>query len=279
MKVLLVSDLHVDCYSVYSDRADTLNADFQDIYDRFLSPADAICIAGDIADYEIIQCHFLRFLAEKYREVYFVFGNHDAVVKRSFPPQRFNTTEERFIFVRESLADLSNVHILDGEVSPDGLVGGTMGMCDLGYRIPDADKATAFDPVEFWQSKWYDGRHWNYCGQDLNRIMHIEMKKLESVCAAAPRIVVTHFCPLQMGVSAEYADSPATSMFYFDAARFLDMLPDGTVWHCGHTHNQFDTVWKHDEKAIRIVCNPLGLPEERNAFCMCRKSGVFIIDL
>lgn len=277
MKILFISDLHLDLYSCLTDNESLLRESYGTFADRYLTPADAVCIAGDLADYEGLEVAFLKYVAGLYGKVYFVHGNHDLVVKRIYPGRRFVTSEERKDYVRKMLSGFDNVYILDGHVSDDGMVGGAMGMCDLSYRPPDQE---SFDAYGFWAKTWFDGRNWNYCGQVLPDIMRREFEKLELVCRARPRIVMTHFCPLQMGIGEEYRSDPKTAMFYFDAARYMDMLDDGTIWACGHTHGQHDTVYTNSAgNRIRIVCNPLGGPDERNAFALCRDAGTYLADV
>ena len=275
MKYLMISDLHLDSYMCLTDNEDILNTASAVFVDRYLTPADAICIAGDLANYEGIEIAFLKFISKLYKQVYFVHGNHDLVVKRVFPSRRFDTSEERKDYVKNALAGIKNVHILDGHVY--GAVGGTMGMCDLSYR-PEGQES--FNAYEYWTKTGFDGRTWNYCNQVLPDIMRREFTNLEEVCKAKPKIVMTHFCPIQMGVAEEYRDDPKTTVFYFEAQRYLDMLDDGTVWVCGHTHGQHDVTYVgQNGHRVRIVCNPLGMPEERNAFALCRDSGIYVVDV
>ena len=282
MKILMISDLHLEGYTVLSDNPKTLRGEFEQIYERMFTPADAVCIAGDIAEYEMLQVNFLKFISEKYSQVYYVFGNHELVVKRIFPPERFKTSEQRIHFVKNAISKCPNIHILDGTVSPDGLVGGTMGMTDLRYKVPNPVKGKKpFNPASYWKNGWHDGRHWNYCSQNIATIFDHEMEKLAAVCEKRPRIVMTHFCPDQIGVAEQYVNDPVSAMFYFNAAKYLEMLDNGTIWLCGHTHSQRDTTWSSPDqsKKVRLLCNPVGHPEERNLFAICRKECVYLLDV
>ena len=272
MRILLVSDLHVDFYVPMSSNAATLRPHFDMFYDRYLSPADAICVAGDVANDHGMQELFLEYLSTRYGSVYYVFGNHDIIVSHgTFIPSPFATSEERIAHVKEFASRIPNLYVLDGDVSPDGLVGGTMGMCDLTYRAPGWE---GFAIDQFWRSKWFDGRNWKYRGQVFGDILEYEMEKLRTVCEAKPHIVMTHFCPLQMGIADRYVGDPVTAVFYFDASRFLPVV-SGSIWQCGHTHLSYDV--EHD--GVRIVCNPLGYPEELNSFVSGRDAGSFVIEV
>ena len=45
--------------------------------------------------------------------------------------------------------------------------------------------------------------------------------------------------------------------------KYLDLLPDGTTWICGHIHDQKICDWVNSSGAhIRILCNPSGYPGE-----------------
>lgn len=272
MQALLISDLHVDFYCPCSAQYETLLPHFEDFFRRYMTPADIVCIAGDIANDALNQVFFLRFLSGKYGKVYCVLGNHDIIVKGgTFVPSPFDTSEERIQYVKEEAAKLGNVYILDGDVSEDGLVGGTMGMCDLTYRAPGWE---TYDIHSFWRRKWFDGRHWNYRNQIFPEIISFEMEKLRKVCERHPKIVMTHFCPLQMGIAPEYVADPVTAVFYFDAREYMDILGSG-IWHCGHTHGTYDVK----DGDIRIVCNPLGYPEEMNAFGTHKGAGTYLVEL
>jgi hypothetical protein len=48
--------------------------EFEDFFERNFLPADACCIAGDIANDYFNYVEFLKFIAEKYKAVYVCLG-------------------------------------------------------------------------------------------------------------------------------------------------------------------------------------------------------------
>lgn len=280
MLTYFISDIHVDFYCPQSANYDTLVPYFEDFCDKYFLDADAVCIAGDIANDYFTQVAFLKYLSTRYGHVYAVFGNHDLVVSGATfgNGNPFSTSQERMDAVKKALIDCENVHILDGNVV-DG-IGGSMGMCDLNYRC--STTANVNVAME-WQRRWFDGRHWRYdldhSGQwsrnDPAKIWAHEKSKMDAALSDNPKVMVTHFCPTQMGVADEYKEDYATAFFYFDGAELLAKMKPGSIWQCGHTHSTWDTEYN----GVRIICNPLGYPDERNRFAICKDSKTFLIEI
>ena len=280
MITYFISDIHVDFYCPQSSNYDTLVPYFEDFYEKYFLPADAVCIAGDIANDYFTQVSFLRFLSAKYGNVFAVFGNHDLVVSGATfgNGNPFSTSQERMDAVKRSLIDLANVHILDGNVV-DG-IGGSMGMCDLKYSCSTTVNVNI---VMEWQRRWFDGRHWRYdlgnenqwSRNDPMKIWAYEKAKMDAALALNPSVMVTHFCPTQMGVDDKYKEDYATAFFYFDGDEFLSKMKPGSIWQCGHTHSTWDTEYN----GVRIICNPLGYPDEQNGFMLNKKNETFLIDV
>ena len=82
MTYYFISDLHVDFYvsPVFRTLA-ILRKSFEVFFERNFLPADACCIAGDIANDYFNYVEFLKFIAEKYDTVYVCFGNHDIITE------------------------------------------------------------------------------------------------------------------------------------------------------------------------------------------------------
>ena len=272
MLTYFISDIHVDFYNVQSRNYETLVPGFEDLFGRYFLPAEAVCIAGDIANDYFTQAAFLRFISGKYGKVFVVCGNHDLVVSGATfgNGNPFHTSEEKVAAVKEFLKEYPNVYLLDGNVV-DG-IGGCMGMCDLKYTCPTTFNVNV--PLE-WRKSWFDGRHWDYCGQNPAAIWELESGKMKAALAECPKVMVTHFCPTQMGIQECYRDDFATAFFYFDGEEFLSKMKPGSIWQCGHTHGTFDTVYN----GVRIICNPLGYPEERTGFMFNKENGTFLVEV
>lgn len=79
--------------------------------------------------------------------------------------------------------------------------------------------------------------------------------------AAGNRVcVITHFAPARGSLAERFAEDLVSAYFVND---FEDWLAVGgpDLWLHGHTHDGFD----YRVGATRVVCNPRGYPDERNA--------------
>lgn len=279
MLTYFISDLHLDAWCPLTTNKGILRASFEDLYNRYFIPAEAVSIAGDIADDEFTFLAFCEFISEKYNQVYLVFGNHDLTVRGSFVDiegfKQWKTTEDKLDYLKISLLAYPNIHLLDGQLI-DGF-GGTMGMCDFSY---DGYEGRPYDTLTMWHKDWYDGRHWNYMGQDPLAIWADEERKMDMISKASPKVVLTHFFPTQMGIQSQFVDNYKTAWYCFNGERFLEQLPDSTIWQAGHTHGCIDTNWvDRNGKGHRIICNTLGLPHERFPFMSFKEAETFLIDI
>lgn len=294
MRYAILSDIHID---FYIDKLDTMlprGADTKE-YDTVLPvmewfytnkmsgyrDADAILIAGDICNDVYNQINFLRFIGTKYRDVYCTFGNHDmTVVGHTFGlGNPYATSEERMKAVADAFAG-TNVHILEG-FAANGIFG-CMGMCDLSY-IP---ALTSRPWVKSSWKKWYDGRAWRLMAgpdgysMDPDAIYAHYAGMLDSACTGGHRVIMTHFCPIQMGVAREYDGVMTTAYFYFDATRYMDRLAEETWWVCGHTHDAHSTTYTNPAGVpVHILCNPSGYPNESPMWLNGLGPGDFVIDI
>jgi hypothetical protein len=279
MLTYFISDLHLDAWCPLTTNKGVLRKSFEELYGRYFIPAEAVSIAGDIADDDFTFVAFCEFIAEKYKQVYIIFGNHDLTVRGSFGDvdgfMNWKTTEDKLAWIEIALSAYPNVHLLDGNVV-DGF-GGTMGMCDFTY---DRYEGRPYDTVGTWHNEWYDGRHWNYMGQDPIKIWESEKAKMDDLVKAAPKVMLTHFFPTQMGIQPQFVDTYKTAWYCFDGAKFLEQLPETTIWQAGHTHGCLDTNWvDKNGKGHRIICNTLGLPHEKFPFVSFKEAETFLIDV
>ena len=98
MTYYFVSDLHVDFYAPMTRTVAILRKHFEAFFERNFLPADACCIAGDIANNYFTYVEFLKFIAEKYGAVYVCLGNHDIITEylgRFGADKEFTTSESK----------------------------------------------------------------------------------------------------------------------------------------------------------------------------------------
>lgn len=276
MLTYFISDIHADAWLPLTKNESVLRPELERMYDRYFHPADAVSLSGDIADDSTLFLSVVKFLAEKYSRVFLTLGNHELAVSDKFViDDAFDDTESKIAFLKERLSDIGNVHLLDGDVV-EGF-GGTMGMCDFSFQVEDG---RPYDSLTMWSRAYHDGRCWKYMNQDPLAILKSEREKISGIVELAPKVVLTHFFPVQMGVHGSFAENEKTAFYCFDASEYLESLPESTIWQCGHTHNIVDTTWvDKNNKGHRIICNPLGLPSENNGFNFFYEEKKFLINI
>lgn len=262
MTCFFVSDLHIDFYAPLTRTVPLLRRCFEDFFERHFLPADACCIAGDIANNYFTYVEFLKFIAEKYSQVYICLGNHDVITEREgvFGVDRdFPTSESKIAFYLEEAAKIPNLHLLEN--SHIGNVAGCLGMCDFSYKhSPDA---TVENYKFLWKARWFDGRHWNYMDNDTAALWDYYRGVMLELTAARPKVMMSHFLPMEFGMAEMYLANPNSTYFFFQGDEFLRNLDEGSIWQAGHTHSAIKRVVRDSlGKSHLLLCNPVGYPTE-----------------
>lgn len=273
MKVLLLSDIHVEFHERYAvDPARLLSTEpsedvvfdtLEYIWNFYQVPeTDGIILAGDYSNDFGRFTHILPWLSKKYSKVWMVLGNHDLTCRGatdSVSNMQFASTEQKIAKMKELCSGYPNIFLLDGTVQDR--VGGCAGFCDFKCEPP----TYGLDPFTMWRRKWYDGKYMRYFNQEPRKIWdHYDLLMTELV-VQHPKIMVTHFVPYQLGVSFEFRNNPFNYVFYFDAKKYLDEMDDGTYWFCGHVHGRRNAEYVNSKgNHIHIWCNPIGYPGERS---------------
>ena len=216
MTLYLTSDLHVDHY------AENRN-EISNFIERYLPCCDVLCVAGDTSDNPKIFIDFYRLASSKYKHIFLTFGNHDLTVKHDdcFLANPFTQTEEKLNWIKEKLAELPNVTLLDGTTVKIGKlkIGGCMGFNDFSVGSKTWPKSMQWLKNE-WKF-WYDNVHWRYMNNDPDAIFKDEMQKLENIISQKPDIVMTHFIPTAFGIPRKYQDEISNTFFYFNDDEYL----------------------------------------------------------
>lgn len=262
MKYFILSDIHIDFYSVQTKNYDTILPNFEEQYQKNFLPADGIIVAGDIANDYNTQVMFYKFLSQKYKEVYIVFGNHDIIVSGATfgNGNPFKKSEEKMSAIQKEFMHYPNVHILENPNLINGF-GGCMGQCDLNYNPYNIQKSFL---IIDWTHNWFDGRHWNYMNNNWQKIWNHYHDKMLEIVKQHPKVMVTHFCPIELGMNSLYKNNTSSAFFYFEGKEFLEEMENDTYWICGHTHDSWKVDYKNTKgNVIHILCNPMGYPKER----------------
>ncbi len=262
MKYFFISDLHVDFYTPLSRNVSTLRKYFELFFEQNFLPADACCIAGDIANDYFTYVKFLKFIAEKYNCVYVCLGNHDIIMEpngRFGVDREFKTSEEKIAYFITEADKIQNVMLLENRIA-DGIAG-CMGMCDFKYMHSSA--ASEITNKMLWATRWFDGRHWNYMKNDSGRLWKHYDSVFRTLSLKRPKIMMSHFLPLEFEMPERYRSDPYSNFFYFHGAPYLENMDDGSIWQAGHTHTAMKKEFT-DAKGKRhlLLCNPIGYPDE-----------------
>ncbi len=225
-------------------------------------PADACCIAGDIANDYFTYVEFLKFIAEKYNCVYVCLGNHDIIMEldgRFGVDREFKTSEEKIAYFITEADKIQNVMLLENRIANG--IAGCMGMCDFKYMHSPA--ASEITNKMLWTTRWFDGRHWNYMKNDCGRLWKHYDSVFRTLSLKRPKIMMSHFLPIEFEMPDRYRNDPCSNFFYFHGAIYLENLDDGSIWQAGHTHTAMKREFI-DAKGKRhlLLCNPVGYPEE-----------------
>lgn len=273
MTYYIKSDIHIDFYIKesalnFNPKTDDCTSFLEKFYEEHMKPADGIIIAGDVANDEYTYIAFMKWIATKYKKVYVCPGNHDfvvvsATVFNTGHPTKFS--EDRWTYQKDALKNITNIVFLDDGELKDGFIAGTYGACDLSEGSL-SDNAY-IKKMRF--KSWFDGttQKWrNYntgYAPDCEKIFKWQYALMEKAVSQKPKIMVTHFCPSQLGQHPTYENSSSNAYFFFNAIKLLEEMPDGSIWICGHIHNFGTAEWINSKgNKILIIACPMGYPSE-----------------
>lgn len=219
MKAYICSDLHCE---FHEDGGRKLIV-------KVLPEADIAIVAGDLAVADGLG-PALKLLADKYRQVVYVAGNHDY----------YNFSLEGVEAIRHSL-NLPNVHWLEDEVTQiEGLrfVGCTLWFgwhrTELEQQISDFQVIAGF-------------RGWVH--EKNRRSMEFLRDNV-----TADSVVVTHHLPSGRSIVPRYQGSPLNCFFACPEAEEILLKKAPRLWIHGHTHDSVD----YRLGQTRVICNPFG---------------------
>lgn len=178
----------MDCYFInnlnlpYNDRVRK-----GDLYDRFIDeyfvPADFVCIAGGISEFDEIESSFLIRLAQKYRGVFYVYGGCD--MNSDIPlANKFENVKNR---LRKPQKTKCSPVRLDGT-------------CTERYGITVAG-AMGFDmqeKISTW--KWWSGNKKDIFIDEVSRV-----NKAINIMPE-PNVVITYYHPDSMAIDYSSID-------------------------------------------------------------------------
>lgn len=250
MRLLIMSDLHLDKNSMYSGR-NLLPELIEKIKEK--NP-DLILIAGDISNFASDSLKIIRVIEEGSGvKVLFVPGNHDM-----------------WVDINESSEDVYNLFKED----PSSLIGRPYHLndkyvivADMGWY--DYSLAPATIPYHTMKSRkktlWMDSKYVRFSEPDdkvYSRIHKSLEKQLKEV-ADKKVIFMNHFVPYQDFVSFKKDDAEWNLCNGFMGSsrlgELLDSFPNVEHVIFGHTHQRYDRT---NYRNKNIICRPLGYKGE-----------------
>jgi predicted phosphodiesterase len=242
-----VSDLHVDTY--FKSKKDC-----EKFIQKILpeEPSEVLIIAGDISTRagNTVPSMFLMHIAQFYKEVLVVLGNHDYwtntldTYKGSF--DRVSNLKNRFVG--------TNVSFLDGTTKTiNGVTyGGTVGWYDGSYGVLELGLTESY--IDSIHKNFSDYQHVDFDYREFCRTQKEILKELVKVSD----VVITHHIPIWEKIPLKYATDPYSSFFHFDGYDLVRSCKD-KVWIFGHTHDSYD----YNFEGCQMLCNPLGYLHEK----------------
>jgi DNA repair exonuclease SbcCD nuclease subunit len=256
----LISDLHLDFWVKITWNpllaASRLHGMLKAVVPE--APSDVLVIAGDLGHENRQNASFVRRLAQVYKYVVLVAGNHDYYVQTAAQRRKYRMRSARRVDeLRKLLSPIPNVKLLDGDwVKLDGV---TYGGCSMWYdfqygiQILNGHYASLY---EHWRKHSNDARFVLGPAGWLEEAVREEKRKLRRVVGHAD-VIVTHAAPDWSRVPEGRELDKSTSFYYFDGKPYMPEL-QGKLWCYGHVHKRDD----YTACGCRFVNGSLGYPAE-----------------
>lgn len=238
MRLLVLSDLHLEVWREYAPRID-----------MSASKPDVVILAGDIYTKSRAPAWAARTFPSV--PVLYVAGNHE------FYGEAIETSG---VAIQRECEIYPNVHYLDcGEYVLPGVrfLGATL-WTDFSLFSPDRKGSAMLDARavmnDYQRIRVATAGYRKLHPQDTARL-HAEQKKWLDVKLSEPfpgqTVVVTHMAPSMRSVASRYSADPVSAAF---ASNLDNLTAKADIWIHGHTHTSFD----YQLGRCRVVANPLG---------------------
>ncbi|WIL40238.1 metallophosphoesterase (plasmid) [Kurthia sp. YJT4] len=242
MNIDYISDLHLDFYVEPEGNQEKYTAKTRDFLQKLLPEtlAEVLVIAGDLSHFNQQSFDTLQFFSEYYKQVFFVFGNHDYYLISKKQRRKYHeTSSERETELLEMIVSLPNVQVLqDFDVYTVN-----------GVRFAGS---TSWYPLETFEQQTYFKQTSNDSvmihGLKIEELHHQEMAMYEQMPEVD--LLVTHIPPILLDSHRKYGSS----------ACYVNELKEIKASICifGHCHEQ----QVYEKAGILFAINALGYPKE-----------------
>lgn len=243
MKLHIASDLHIDTW---------LNP-YLIIEEFKRSSGDILILAGDLGEFRNFhKSYFQEFfntISKNYNHVLLVAGNHEFY--HNFLDYEmignFYKTYKNFIFLEQGYIEIEGTRFI-----------GTTLWSDLSRVNPVLKFQAQKEINDYRVIKMFDDSKLN-CEDTHEMFEHNFEYLLETVIPNS--VIITHHAPSFKSVAPKFKTNELNPWFCSDLDFFIESSQIKLFLH-GHCHNASDYVIGN----TRVVCNPLGYPNEVSNF-------------
>lgn len=226
MNIQLLSDLHLEFYPRGY------------LPTEFISNADVLVIAGDMAVGPKDVEFYLRFFATHYNHVIYVLGNHEA----------YGHSLQEFDYLEVP----ANVHFLNPgciKLGDTTFIGGTLW---TDFRNNKASEKVSGKYITDFK------RIQGFTTQKAKELYNYHHEYILKAVQAIPgkKVIITHFLPGKHCISPQYLNKgyPTDELNAYFAPEPVIPTTEVSHWLFGHTHDSVDTTINN----TRYLANPYG---------------------
>jgi Icc-related predicted phosphoesterase len=260
MKLLVLSDLHVEFAAFQPDLAAT-------------AAADVVVLAGDIHQGNLGLVWARQAFPDK--PIVYVAGNHEFYGQHwdnLLNTLRADAQDHGIHFLENDTITIDGVRFLGASLWTDfeffAASRRSQMMRAAARGMNDYQRITA-DPIDIDPQDVVPGLSETASAHrpfiDKLTPMHTVMRHQQSLGwlqtelkrgAPANTVVVTHHYPHQNSTARRWANDPVTAAF--GSTLSTDILTSASLWVHGHTHDSCDYRIGNSQRSVRVVCNPRG---------------------
>ena len=285
-----ISDLHIDFWIKELNRGYKLEGQIKQFSKSLeLFGGDVLIIAGDLGHYYVQDSAFLKYTKVLYKEVIFVYGNHDMYLISNSTKSKYKSNSMNRIKEMKEFCEVEGIHYLDGDtIEINGFLFGGVGMSsDKSFlenlrktSVPNEEVKYLFERSlndsrniygvgnssdfnnpkfisEFSQYNPYSPYE-HHSTFDQFSFFESELKKLQNIKAVD--VMISHYGPcVSPDMHEPYRNDEISTFYYFDGAKEIQRIAP-KYWVHGHTHKQYNFM----NNNCNVLCNPLGYPSENS---------------
>lgn len=266
MIVDYISDLHVD---FYLDNSQHTIEHFKErkLFKIFSQKkGEVLVIAGDIGHHNAQNIFVLKAIKElfDYKKIFLVLGNHDYYLLSYNLIDKYKSDSiNRVNDIKKLCNKEENIHLLMGDiVEYKGVKFGGTGMWYDGKYLERLDITMNKKKIN---TRWKESMRDASSIYGINRydaLFKSEIEKLRLIYDKAD-VIITHINPSinPSHTHRQYILNKMNGFYSFDGEYYLENT-SAKYWVFGHTHKTIE----YEVYDTKVVCNPLGYPQENCNF-------------